>query len=240
MAGALRRSGLSIRRRLFEASRAQFCRAGQRAPGTRARSARPFWSAGTCGGPLWAGLCLPLLANLIQAFAPLRLAVCSIVRIGPAAPDVPPGAVDAGSPLTLSNFDEAFSQVSIRQEVTEIQHPPSLYARVMGERFAPLPRAVRAMHDVFRDGGASGRAVVTRGRGLVARLAAGAGGCRRKESKRCTCPSPRRTGSRPGPAISAGVSSGAACRGAGHIWWSGSVRSALPSTCRAARKGSRW
>jgi NAD(P)-dependent dehydrogenase (short-subunit alcohol dehydrogenase family) len=84
--------------------------------------------------------------------------------------EVPPGAMDAGSLLALSEFDPAFWRLSIRHEVTEIQHPPSLYARVMGERFAALPAAVRRMHGVFRDDGASGQAVVTRGRGLLARV----------------------------------------------------------------------
>lgn len=72
-----------------------------------------------------------------------------------------PGARDAGQSLTLASFQPAFDGLAIRHGTTEDELPPPLYARVMGERFAALPAAVRAMHDVLRDGAARGCADVT-------------------------------------------------------------------------------
>lgn len=73
----------------------------------------------------------------------------------------PAGARDAGSSLDLADYQPAFDGLAIRHEVTEHILSASLYARVMGTRFAQLPHAVRAMHEVLRDGGASGFAEVT-------------------------------------------------------------------------------
>ncbi len=85
---------------------------------------------------------------------------------------LPPGATDAGTLLSLDEFQPALGRLATAQGVVEREHPPPLYARVMGAPFAALPPAVRAMHEVFADSGASGRAVVTRGRNPLARLAA--------------------------------------------------------------------
>ena len=93
-----------------------------------------------------------------------------------AAGELAPGAGDAGTLLTLDDYGPSFAALAVVQEVVEIAQPPLLYERVMGPAFAALPRAVRAMHDVLRDGGASGRATVTRGRNPIARLAARLGG----------------------------------------------------------------
>ena len=93
-----------------------------------------------------------------------------------AAGRLEPGARDAGTALDLDDYRPALESLDIAQAVVEIRHPPSLYARLMGDRFTDLPRAVREIHEVFRDGGASGRAEVSRGQGLLARLVAKAGG----------------------------------------------------------------
>lgn len=83
---------------------------------------------------------------------------------------IAPGARDAGPLLDLADFDAAFDRLAIRREVRDIAQPDPLYARVMGARFAQLAPAVRAIHSVLRDGGASGRATVRRGTHPLARL----------------------------------------------------------------------
>lgn len=83
-----------------------------------------------------------------------------------------PGARDAGTLLTIADVAPAFAAMPVRHAITTHDLPPPLYARVMGDAFAALPPRVRAMHDVLRDHGARGRAVVTRGRGLIARVIA--------------------------------------------------------------------
>ncbi|MGO4739481.1 DUF4166 domain-containing protein [Bosea sp. 2KB_26] len=86
--------------------------------------------------------------------------------------DAPVGACDAGEMLSLSEFEPAFTQLAIRHEMAALPQPPPLYARVLGPAFASLPAPVRAIHTVLRDGGAQGRAMVTRGRNPVARAIA--------------------------------------------------------------------
>jgi len=87
--------------------------------------------------------------------------------------EVAPGARDGGTLLALEDFGASFSGLAIVQEIVEIEQPAPLYARLMGARYAALPKAVRDMHNVLRDNGAHGRAIVTRGRGIAARLIAG-------------------------------------------------------------------
>jgi uncharacterized protein DUF4166/saccharopine dehydrogenase-like protein len=82
------------------------------------------------------------------------------------------GAQDAGSLLSLDALDADFAALSIRHDTIEIAQAPALYARVMGARFDTLAPRVRAMHDVLRDHGARGKAVVTPGRNPLARLVA--------------------------------------------------------------------
>ena len=83
-----------------------------------------------------------------------------------------PGARDAGTLLALEDFEPAFAALRIRHETVETEFSPPLYARVLGSRFDELPASVRAMHDVLRDQGASGRAWVRRGRHPLARMLA--------------------------------------------------------------------
>jgi hypothetical protein len=88
--------------------------------------------------------------------------------------EVAPGARDAGGLLSLEDFEPSLANLAAVHSITERELPPPLYERVLGERFADLPPAVRAMHDVLRDGGASGEAQVTGGRNVLARLLASA------------------------------------------------------------------
>jgi hypothetical protein len=81
-----------------------------------------------------------------------------------------PGARDAGFSLTLADYERAFSGLHIRTALEEYPAPPCLYRRVMGAEFEALPNAVRALHTVWRDGGAQGEAVVTGPQNWVGRL----------------------------------------------------------------------
>jgi hypothetical protein len=83
-----------------------------------------------------------------------------------------PGARDAGTELRLGEFEPSFQGLAVRHVTEESRPPPPLYARIMGERFERLPEAVRQIHSVAGDAGASGRATVSRGKGLLARIAA--------------------------------------------------------------------
>jgi short subunit dehydrogenase-like uncharacterized protein len=89
-----------------------------------------------------------------------------------AAGQIAPGARDAGELLRLDDYAPSLGRLSTVQEVVEIEQKPPLYERVMGPRFAALPPSLRALHDLLRDGGASGRATVTRGHNPLARLIA--------------------------------------------------------------------
>jgi hypothetical protein len=60
----------------------------------------------------------------------------------------------------------------LRHEVRELLLPQPLYARVMQRRFAVLPAAVRRMHWVCGDSGASGEVTVARSRNPLANLVA--------------------------------------------------------------------
>ncbi|PNP96210.1 SDR family oxidoreductase [Sphingobium sp. SA916] len=71
------------------------------------------------------------------------------------------GARDAAEALTLSDYADAFEKLAIQHDTAELPAPPPLYDRIMGDRFGQLPPEVRAIHDVFRDGGAAGEATVT-------------------------------------------------------------------------------
>lgn len=112
------------------------------------------WSliASNGDGPEIPALAVPLLVDTI------------------AAGKINAGACDAGQLLSLDDFEPDFRALAIRHERSEIEQPPALYHRVMGSRFNTLPKAVRAIHDVLRDGGAHGRATVTVGHNPFARL----------------------------------------------------------------------
>jgi len=100
-------------------------------------------------GPWIPALAVPLLAAKLDA--------------------LPAGARSAAGSLALDEFERAFAPFAIATGIEdEIAQP--LYARVMGEDFALLPPAVRALHQVNGDLAAAGEAEVIRGRGLIARL----------------------------------------------------------------------
>jgi hypothetical protein len=82
---------------------------------------------------------------------------------------LPPGARSAAGSLALAEFEPAFARFAIAT-ASEDEEVAPLYARVMGEDFAALPPAVRALHLVNGDLAASGMAEVIRGRGSIARL----------------------------------------------------------------------
>jgi hypothetical protein len=71
-----------------------------------------------------------------------------------------PGARDAGTALAFEDYETAFAELAISHASEEIEAQPPLYRRVMGARFDVLPNSVRAMHEIWRDGGAEGEAEV--------------------------------------------------------------------------------
>jgi hypothetical protein len=85
---------------------------------------------------------------------------------------IPAGAGNASRFLDLARFEPLFETLALRHETIEIRLPPPLYRRVIGPAFDALPVAVRRVHEVCRDGGASGEGRVERGTGLVARTVA--------------------------------------------------------------------
>ncbi|MCJ8159551.1 DUF4166 domain-containing protein [Sphingomonas sp. LaA6.9] len=84
----------------------------------------------------------------------------------------PVGARDAGEALALVDYSQAFGELAIRHETRQLPAPATLYERVMGSRYAELPREVRSIHDVQGDGGATGRAQVTGASNWVGTLVA--------------------------------------------------------------------
>lgn len=84
---------------------------------------------------------------------------------------LPAGARSAAGLLTLDRFEPLFATLAVRHAIEERALEPPLYGRAMGEAFPRLPSAVRRLHTFVSDAGAVGEAVVTRGRGLFARLA---------------------------------------------------------------------
>jgi len=103
-------------------------------------------------GPWIPALAVPLLAAKLDA--------------------LPPGARSAAGSLTLDAFERAFAPFAIAAAIEDEVVQP-LYVRLMGEDFALLPPAVRALHRVNGDLAAAGEAEVIRGKGIVARLICG-------------------------------------------------------------------
>lgn len=103
-------------------------------------------------GPEIPSLAVPLLVNRILA--------------GMEAP----GARDAGMALSLAEFDTVFREEAVGHFTEEVEGLAPLYRRVMGEQFDVLPRCVRVMHEVYRDGGALGDAEVEGPANLLGRL----------------------------------------------------------------------
>lgn len=81
-----------------------------------------------------------------------------------------PGAREASQELGLDDFEPLFAGLPLRHAITERILERTLYRRVMGEAFEALPSAVREMHEVNGDAGATGAGVVSVGGSLGARL----------------------------------------------------------------------
>jgi len=102
---------------------------------------------------------------------------------GPFVPAVPArsiirhmSAIKAGarsciSELQLRDFEEAMSDLSVSFERFETS-APTLFQTALGLRWHGLPAAVQRLHSVQDLESFSGRAGITRGRGLIARLTA--------------------------------------------------------------------
>ena len=80
----------------------------------------------------------------------------------------PPGARDAGTSLTLPDFEASFAHLALHHAIEEHAQVPPVYARLLGADFDRLPPRVRALRDVRRDGGAVGTATVLRAQGALA------------------------------------------------------------------------
>ena len=84
-----------------------------------------------------------------------------------------PGARPATGELELADFEALFATLAIRGGVRdEVAAGEPVYRQVMADAYDAMPPAWRAVHDL-REGQltVAGRASVTRGRGLLARLA---------------------------------------------------------------------
>ena len=82
-----------------------------------------------------------------------------------------PGARPFLADLTLPQIAAAMAELSITDTFAE-EPAPTLFQTALGDRWLQLPRSVQRLHSVRDRESFSGRARVTRGRGLLARLAA--------------------------------------------------------------------
>jgi hypothetical protein len=90
--------------------------------------------------------------------------------------DVPaPGARAATAALELEDYAPAFARLGIVTGVRredDAAAPASIFERVLGPAWQALPAPVRALHGPETELRTAGRATVTRGRGLLARVIA--------------------------------------------------------------------
>ncbi len=86
-------------------------------------------------------------------------------------PAVAPGARSCLQELTLPEIESAMAALSVRFASWEAP-APTLFERCLGENWRRLPASVRRMHSVQDLESFSGRAKITRGTGLMPRLAA--------------------------------------------------------------------
>lgn len=100
------------------------------------------------------------------------MAVEGIVRKLLAGERPRPGARSATEALTLKDYDALFANRSIHTGFREERPNALLYERILGSAFDRLPPRVRELHGSADDRRWSGQATVTRGRGLLARIAA--------------------------------------------------------------------
>ncbi len=84
-----------------------------------------------------------------------------------------PGAHAAVSEISLGEFEQAFSSLSIKSEFADITPEPYLYRCVLGDGFDVLPKAVRRGHEVLGTKIMHGRVDVLRGKNPLSQLVAG-------------------------------------------------------------------
>ena len=84
---------------------------------------------------------------------------------------IAPGAHPCLEDLELGELETATSDLAV-ETVHDIEHRPSLFRHALGEDWSALSPTVRRMHSVQDVESFSGTAEVTRGSGLLARLAA--------------------------------------------------------------------
>src|ERR1700738_2151545 len=85
------------------------------------------------------------------------------------------GARPATTALELTDYETLFARRAImtgRREVTAATPTLPLYRRLLGDAYAVLPAPLRVMHDLRDEMTVGGVATVTRGSGLLARVAA--------------------------------------------------------------------
>jgi hypothetical protein len=84
-----------------------------------------------------------------------------------------PGARPATGDLELADYEALFARRKIHTGVREaVPASAPLYRRLLGEAYDGMPDPLRAMHDLRDRMTVEGRASVTRGKGLLARIAA--------------------------------------------------------------------
>jgi hypothetical protein len=86
-----------------------------------------------------------------------------------------PGARPATNDVELEDYEKLFAPRAIHTGVREQTSATPLlllYRRLLGEAYASLPAPLQAMHDLKDEMSAEGTAMVTRGSGLLARIAA--------------------------------------------------------------------
>jgi hypothetical protein len=87
----------------------------------------------------------------------------------------PAGARAATRDIELADYEKLFAKRAIRtgtRELTATSTALPLYRRLLGEAYDQIPAPLRAMHDLQTEMTVQGSATVTRGSGLLARLAA--------------------------------------------------------------------
>jgi hypothetical protein len=101
--------------------------------------------------------------------APIPIPAIPALAIARKRPQVPTGARSCVHDLTLAEIEHAMEGLPIRFERRE-EPAPSLFEMLLGESWQQLPTSLRRLHSVQDIESFSGRATVTRGSGLIARL----------------------------------------------------------------------
>ena len=86
-----------------------------------------------------------------------------------------PGARAATGDIELGDYEALFAKRAIRTGIRELSAASAtlpLYRRLLGAAYDQMPAPLRAMHNLKTEMAAEGIATVTRGKGLLARLAA--------------------------------------------------------------------